>query len=83
MLVSRGTWKGVKEDENSVTQACVYFEGIVFFIPLMLLSFIYSIICLFLKHSFSDYSVSGALPETRDAKKRQHIDRTFRLLLVV
>lgn len=77
MLVSSGTWKGVKENENSVTQPCVYFEGIVFFIPLMF-SFIYSIICLFLKHSFSDYSVSGALPETRDAKKIEHIDRTFR-----
>lgn len=84
MLVSSGMWKGVKEDENGVTQPCVYFEGIVFFIPLMfffiplMFSFFYSVVCLFLKHSFSDYSVSGALPETRDTKKRQHIDRTFR-----
>lgn len=48
-----------------------------FLIPVMFL-YTHLIICLFLKHSFRDYSVSGALPETRATKRRPHINSIFR-----
>lgn len=40
--------------------------------------FLHSLIRLFIQHSFSGYSVSGALLGTRDTKKRQHVNSTFR-----